>query len=86
MSPAAAALAELRAQAARCPSDPTTASFHHAAAKRDAATGEPTTAEGRSLLKTARTFDEGRVIGECICGSSFVWTPDPARAELAKTG
>lgn len=68
------ALEHARELAARCPSDPTTASYHHAAAKADAATGAPTTEHGRALLASARPWGDGRVIGDCLCGSSFIFT------------
>jgi hypothetical protein len=58
---------------AACPNDPTSASLYHAAAKRDAATGAPTTREGAALLLTARPFDLTRLMGECCCHSSFVF-------------
>jgi hypothetical protein len=72
----AGVIERVHAQAARCPTDPTTASYHHAAARKDAASGAPQTAEGRSLVATARPWGDGvRVIGDCICGSWFIYTP-----------
>lgn len=47
---------------------------HHAAAKADAATGAPITPHGQSLLSSARPAPGGQVFGECLCGSSFLFT------------
>jgi hypothetical protein len=77
---ATAVLERVRAQAARCPTDPTTASYHHAAARADAATGAPVTEAGRNLVATARPWGDGRVIGDCVCGSSFIYRPAPPAA------
>lgn len=57
---------------------------HHRRAKADAATGAPVTPEGRSLLATARDAGGGRVLGECVCGSSFLFTLTATATATAK--
>lgn len=73
---AAAVLERVRLKASCCPTDPTKARAHHAAAVTDAASGAPTSAEGRNLVTTARPWGDGRrVLGDCLCGSSFLYKP-----------
>lgn len=48
---------------------------HHAAVKADAATGAPVTPHGRHLLETSRPAPRGQRCGECLCGSTFLFTP-----------
>jgi hypothetical protein len=68
------ALFALTGKPGACNPDPTTNSILHAAAKRDAAGGAPITAEGKSLLATARPWPAvGAHVGECTCGSSLIF-------------
>jgi hypothetical protein len=76
-----ALLLRLTGKPGACDQDPTTNSILHAAARRDAATGMPITREGAALLATARPWPDAGPdvhIGECICGSSLLFTLAPA--------
>lgn len=65
----------LTGKAGACDQDPTTNSILHAAAKRDAASGAPSTPQGVSLLQTARPWPAlGGFVGECACGSSLCFS------------
>lgn len=76
-----ALLLALTGKPGACDQDPTTNSILHAAARRDAATGAPTTEQGRSILATARAWPGVGFVGECTCGSSLCFDlapPPPA--------
>lgn len=73
-----AAADSLRERARCCPTDPVAARAHHTAVKADAATGAPTTAQGRHLLATLRPWPGLGSIGECGCGSSLLILDDQA--------
>lgn len=67
------------ADATQCPVDDW--QRHHREVKADAATGAPVTPHGQRLLETARQAPRGQLFGECLCGSSFLFTVQPRSAK-----
>jgi hypothetical protein len=69
--------ADIAARLARCPADVAASRALHDQVRADAGTGAPVTERGQSVLSSARPWEDlgdGAHIGECVCGTSLVFT------------